>query len=144
MAQWKWIWLLSMRMQVWYLALALLSGIRIWCCHGYGIGHRCSLDPILLWLWHKPMAASVFWPLAWELSYAMSAALEKKSLLKKKKKKKKKKKTMAGPKEDYIGSRELSAIWPLWLLMVICFLLFLNMNHGFLSCMARVDKVHST
>ena len=29
-AQWKWIWLVSMRMQV--QSLASLSGLRIWCC----------------------------------------------------------------------------------------------------------------
>jgi len=30
MAQWKWIWLGTMRLQVW--SLALLSGLRIWHC----------------------------------------------------------------------------------------------------------------
>ena len=30
MAHWKWIWLASMRIQVWFLAS--LRGLRIWCC----------------------------------------------------------------------------------------------------------------
>ena len=36
------------------------------------IGHRCGLDPVLLWLWHRPAAAAPIRPLAWELPYATS------------------------------------------------------------------------
>ena len=43
-----------------------------------GIGHRCGLDPTQLWLWHRPVAAALIRLLAWELSYATSAALKKK------------------------------------------------------------------
>ena len=36
-AQRKWTQLISMK--IWVLSLALLSGLRIWCCCGYGVGH---------------------------------------------------------------------------------------------------------
>ena len=43
-----------------------------------GIGHRCGLDLVLLWLWHRPAAAALIRSLAWEPPYATGAALEKK------------------------------------------------------------------
>ena len=43
-------------------SLALLSGLRIWFCHE---------------LWCMPAAAALIRPLAWELTYAMGAALKK-------------------------------------------------------------------
>ena len=64
-AQWEWIWLGSMRMQVWFLAL--LRGLRIWSCSG--IGHRHSSDLVLLWLWCRPAATAQICPLAWEPLY---------------------------------------------------------------------------
>ena len=49
------------------------------------VGHRCSSDLVLLWLWHRPAAAALICPLAWELSYAADAALKiKKKKLKNK------------------------------------------------------------
>ena len=43
------------------------------------VGHRCSLDPMLLWLWlwHRLVAAALIGPLAWELPYATPVALKK-------------------------------------------------------------------
>ena len=38
------------------------------CC---GVGHRCGLDPVLLWLWCRSAAAALILPLAWEFPYAM-------------------------------------------------------------------------
>ena len=38
---------------------------------------RCGSDPALLWGWHKPAATALIPPLAWELPYAMGAALKK-------------------------------------------------------------------
>ena len=38
-----------------------------------GVGHRCSSDPMMLWLWNR----AVIRPLAWEPLYATDAALEK-------------------------------------------------------------------
>ena len=32
----------------------------------YGVGHRCILDPMWLWLWHRPATAALIQPLAWE------------------------------------------------------------------------------
>ena len=42
-------------------------------CH---VGCRCGLDPALLWLWRRLMAAALIWPLAWELIYATRVALK--------------------------------------------------------------------
>ena len=39
-----------------------------------GVGHRCSLDPALLWLWYRPAAMVLIGPLAWEPPYATGAA----------------------------------------------------------------------
>ena len=48
----------------------------------YGIGHRHSSDPTLLWLWLAAVAP--IGPLAWELPYAVSEALKSKKKKKKK------------------------------------------------------------
>ena len=39
---------------------------------------RCSLDPMLLWLWHRPVATAtaLICPLAWEPPYAAGPAQE--------------------------------------------------------------------
>ena len=42
-----------------------------------GVGHRCSLDPALLWLWHRLAATAPIRPIAWEPPYATGVALEK-------------------------------------------------------------------
>jgi len=65
-AQWKQIRLGTMRMRV--RSLALLSGLRIWCCPGAavscGVGPRRGSDLVLLWLWRRPAAAAPIQPLA--------------------------------------------------------------------------------
>ena len=43
-----------------------------------GIGHRHGSDLVLLWLWCRPAAVAPFRPLAWELLYAVGAALKSK------------------------------------------------------------------
>ena len=55
-----------------------------------GIGYRCSSDPALLWLWHRPVAAAPIRPLAWEPPYAAGAAQETAKINKLKTKKNKK------------------------------------------------------
>ena len=50
-----------------------------------GVGHRCGLDPTLLWLWRRLAATALIRPLAWEPPYAAGVAQK----WKKKKKKKK-------------------------------------------------------
>ena len=50
----------------------------------YGVGHRLSSDPTLLWLWSRPVATALIRPLAWEPPYAMEAAQEKAKRQKKK------------------------------------------------------------
>ena len=52
------------------------------------IGHRCSLDPALLWLWHRPAAAAPIGPLAQDLPYADGYGPKKQKKKKKKKKEK--------------------------------------------------------
>ena len=88
MAQWKWIWLVSMRMRVPSLPSLSRLGIQhccellayiadvalIPCCCGCGVG--------------QAVAASI-WPLARELSNATGLAVNKSKKKKKKKKKKK-------------------------------------------------------
>ena len=42
-----------------------------------GVGRRFGLDPVLLWLWCRPVATAPIRPLAWEPPYATGEALEK-------------------------------------------------------------------
>ena len=42
------------------------------------VGRRSGWDAALLWLWCRPAAAAQIGPLAWELPYAVRAALKKK------------------------------------------------------------------
>ena len=46
-----------------------------------GIVHGYHLDPVKLWLWHRPRAAAPISPLAWELPYAAGVALKKKRFI---------------------------------------------------------------
>ena len=46
-----------------------------------GVGQRGSSDLELLWLW--PLATAPFWPLAWELPYAVGLALKRQKTKKK-------------------------------------------------------------
>ena len=66
-----------MRMRV--RPLASLSGLRIQRCHELwcSVGRRLSSGSPLLWLWCRPAATTPIRPLAWELPYAVSAALKK-------------------------------------------------------------------
>jgi len=57
-----------------------------------GIGHRCSLDSALLWLWRRPSTTAPIQPLAWEPPYDVDAALKRQKTKKKKKKEKKERK----------------------------------------------------
>ena len=52
---------------------------------GCGVGRRCGLDPMLLWLWCRPVAMALIGPSAWEPPYAEGAAQEKGKKTKKKK-----------------------------------------------------------
>ena len=58
----------------------------------YGVGRRHSLDPALLWLWCRLVAAAPIGPLAWEPPYAAGAAQE----IAKRQKKKRKEKVKSG------------------------------------------------
>ena len=41
-----------------------------------GVGHRHSLDLVLLWLWRRLAATALILPLAWEPPYAMNVAVK--------------------------------------------------------------------
>ena len=43
---------------------------------GCSVGHRCSSDPMLLWLWCRQVVAALIRPLTWELPYAADVALK--------------------------------------------------------------------
>ena len=47
---------------------------RVMSC---GVGRRCSSDPMLLWLWRRPVATSPIGPLAWEPPYASGSGPRK-------------------------------------------------------------------
>ena len=70
----KWIRLVYMRMQIRFLAL--FSGLGSSAAVSCGVSRRCGLDLALLWLWHRPAATAQIRPLAWELPYALGAALK--------------------------------------------------------------------
>ena len=55
-----------------------------------GAGCRCSSDPALLWLWHRPAATALIQPLFWESPYATGVALKRQKTKTKTKTKKKK------------------------------------------------------
>ena len=42
------------------------SSVAVSC----GVGRRCGLDPMLLWLWCRPVATALIRPPAWEPPYA--------------------------------------------------------------------------
>ena len=48
-----------------------------------GVGHRCGLDLVLLWLWQGLSAVALIQPLAWEHPHATPVVLagKKKSFL---------------------------------------------------------------
>ena len=47
-----------------------------------GVGHRCGLDPPLLWLWCRLAGTALIRPLSWEPPYAVGAALKSKNKIK--------------------------------------------------------------
>ena len=54
------------------------SSVAVSC----GVGRRHGSDPALLWLWICRLAvAALIRSLAWELPYAVSAAIKKKKLI---------------------------------------------------------------
>ena len=42
-----------------------------------GVDRKLGSDPTLLWLWHRPAATAPIWLLAWELPYAVGAAVKR-------------------------------------------------------------------
>ena len=76
-----------------------------------GVGHRCGLDPVLLWLWCRLMAAAPIRPLAWEPPCVMGVAKE---VAKKTKQTSKQKTTMVFlefPGGLAVRDLELSLLW---------------------------------
>ena len=73
------------RFDPWPCSVGQGSGMAVSC----SVGHRCGLDPMLLWLWCRLAAVALTRPPACEHPYATGVAL-------KSKKKKKKEKRMDG------------------------------------------------
>ena len=46
-----------------------------------GVVCRCGSNPMLLWLWRRPVAAALMQPLAQKLPYATGMALKRKKIL---------------------------------------------------------------
>ena len=64
--------------RMWIQSLALLTWFSWWkigIATSCSIGHRCSWDLVLLWLWRA--AVALIQHLAWELPFAAEAALKK-------------------------------------------------------------------
>ena len=76
-----------------------------------GVGHRRSLDPVLLWLWHRLVATAPIGPLAWEPPFAMGAAQE---MVKRQKKKKKKNRGEKGYWSSCCPATQLATSLELW------------------------------
>ena len=51
--------------------------VKVWHALSCSVGHRCGSDLVVLWLWHRLAAAAPIRPLAWQLPFAVAAALEK-------------------------------------------------------------------
>ena len=56
-----------------------------------GVGHRCGLELLLLWLWRRLVATASVRPLTWEPPYASGVVLKRQKTKKKKKERKKEK-----------------------------------------------------
>ena len=74
-AQWKLIQLVSMRMRL--QSLASFGGLRIQCHHELWYRSQTQLGSCNAVAVGRLAAAIPVWPLAWELPYAMDAALKK-------------------------------------------------------------------
>ena len=67
-----------------------------------GVGHRHNLDPVLLWLWSRPVATAPIQPLTWEPPYAVGAALKRQNKTKQKNKRENKSTvTLNGQKKGF-------------------------------------------
>ena len=75
----QWVKNPTVSVRMWVQSLALLSGLRIWCCHKLWCRSQMqrSLDLALLWLWQKSAAAAPIQSLVWELPCAAGTAIER-------------------------------------------------------------------
>ena len=80
-----------------------------------GIGHRRSLDPVLLWLWCRLTAIALIRPPAWEPPYAIGAAL-----------KRQKKKKCVSKNEIHLNSLSLNFLtWKMGIIVPISCILYI-------------------
>ena len=91
-----------------------------------GVGRRCCLDLMLLWLWPWTGAAAPIRPRAWEPPYALGAAPQK---TKTKTTQKNPQKTKTQKKMSYPGRR-------------LCSQVFHGRNHS--RCVSHVQNVQTT
>ena len=59
--------------------MGLIPGLVLGDAESCGVAHRCSSNPVLVWLWHRPAATALIRPLAWERPYAAGVALKSKT-----------------------------------------------------------------
>ena len=64
-------------MRLWVRSVALLSGLRIWCCHKLWCRSQMCSDLVWLWLWCRQAATALIGPLAWKPPYAAGTALKR-------------------------------------------------------------------
>ena len=69
-------WLVSIRMRVRFLPS--LGWVKDLVLPQTAAEVRCSSHLALLWLWCRPAATALIWPLAWELPYDTAVALKRK------------------------------------------------------------------
>ena len=58
----------------------LIPGLAQCIAVSCGVGRRCGLDPVLLWLWHRLAAVALIGTLAWEPPYATGTALKRQKI----------------------------------------------------------------
>ena len=107
-------------MRTWVQSLGSLSGLVIWLAVSCGVGHKHSLDPMLLCLQCRPEATALMQPLAREPPCAVGVAL------KRQKTKKKKKKIMVH--SDMLEQHGLTRVWMETIVEGLSYYLFYNLS----------------
>ena len=77
-----------------------------------GVGGRCGLDPMLLWLWCWLEAAVAIGPLAWETPYIAGTALKRQKQNKTKKKNAVLINFCTKLKKDYLFTLKIQRLYP--------------------------------
>ena len=120
----------------------LIPGLAQCVAMSCGVGHRCGLDPVWLWLWWMPTAAAPSQSLAWELPHAWVQPL-------KAKKKKKKVQAHRGKKKSHSAKEQTEENEVSFQLLFLvprgerCYVSYVSLQKRFLhkTCMSSVSHV---